>query len=232
VGDYDAAAWTYRFIPRWSRDEKLGKNPLMWCFNPNLSDRIPQVFDFIYESLTSSDYFEAGDSGAGYNNPRLLYPPRVHSDLPSGAETFVAHNKYYFDKFDMHCIGFVINGVYPTDEVQMTDIARFADVGTGYNGYGAPTKVVGGAVFMPHTCDISGEGVDIKHSVDTALSFIDRCDKNKRFHIFRTILTSPSTHDALLHGLREARPEADFELVDPYTFFKFAKHAAENGLTY
>jgi hypothetical protein len=232
VGDYDAGAWTYRFIPRWYKDKKLGKNPLMWCFNPNLSDRIPQAFDFIYENFTDNDWFEAGDSGAGYNNPRLLYPPRVHSDLPSGAEAFVEHNKRYFDKFDMHCIGFVINGVYPTDDTQMADIARFADIGTGYNGYGAPTKVVDGAVFMPHTCDISGEGVDIKQSVKTALGFIDNCDKNKKFHIFRTILTSPSTHDALLSALKEARPEANFELVDPYTFFKFAKYAVEHGLTY
>ncbi len=232
VGDYDAGAWTYRFVPRWYRDKKLGKNPLMWCFNPNLSDRIPQVFDFIYENYTQNDYFQAGDSGAGYNNPYLLYPPRVHSDLPSGAEAFVSHNKYYFDKFDMHCIGFIINGVYPTDEKQMADLSRFADVGSGYNGYGAPTKIVNGAVFMPHTCDISGEGVDIKRSVAIALDHIDRNNKDKRFHIFRTILTSPSTHDAILDALREERPEANFELVDPYTFFKFAKIAVERGETY
>ena len=30
VGDYDSAAWTARFIPRWAADPLLGKNPLMW----------------------------------------------------------------------------------------------------------------------------------------------------------------------------------------------------------
>ena len=101
VGDYDAAAWTARFIPRWYKDENLGKIPLMWCFNPNLSDRIPQAFDFIYENYTENDYFEAGDSGAGYNNPRLLYPPRIFSDLPSGVEANVKHNIKYFEQFDI-----------------------------------------------------------------------------------------------------------------------------------
>ncbi|MGI6203380.1 MAG: hypothetical protein ACOYID_08265 [Eubacteriales bacterium] len=232
VGDYDAAAWTYRFVPQWYRDKNLGKNPLMWCFNPNLSDRIPHVFDFIYENYTQNDYFQAGDSGAGYNNPRLLYPPRVHSDLPSGAEAYVKHNKHYFDKFDLHIVGFVINGVYSIDEAQMADIARFADVGVGHNSYGHPTKVVGNTVFMPHTADISAPGTTPDDAAKVALAHIDLCDKRKKFHIFRTILTSPTAHDEILAALRRARPEANFELVDPYTFFEFAKIAVSRGLTY
>ncbi len=232
VGDYDAAAWTCRFIPKWYKDEALGKNPLMWCFNQNLSDRIPQAFDFIYENYTDNDYFEAGDSGAGYNNPYLLYPPRIHSDLPSGADAYVEHNKYYFNKFDNHCIGFVINGVYPTTENQMHDIAKFADWGVGYNGYGQPTKVVDGTVFMPHTADICAESSSVEKAVADALAFIDKSPANKRFHIFRTILTSPSHHDKILTELKKARPEANFELLDPYNFFRLAKYAVENNLTY
>lgn len=232
VGDYDASAWTYRFVPQWYRDKNLGKNPLMWCFNPNLSDRIPHVFDFIYENYTQNDYFQAGDSGAGYNNPRLLYPPRIHSDLPSGAEAYVEHNKRYFDKFDMHIIGFVINGVHPIDEAQMADIARFADVGVGHNSYGRPTEIVNGTVFMPHTADICSPGTKVEDAVKSALLHIDRCDKGKKFHIFRTILTSPTMHDEIYAGLRQARPDANFELVDPYTFFKYAKLAVSRRLTY
>ncbi len=234
VGDYDAAAWTCRMIPKWYQDENLGKYPLMWCFNPNLSDRIPQAFDFIYENYTDNDFFEAGDSGAGYNNPRLLYPPRVHSDLPSGAETYVKHNQYYFDKFDMHIIGFIINGYYLTDKQQMRDIARFATEGAGHNGYGDPTKIVDGAVFMPHTWDMA-QGHEQKSAdelAQIALKHIDECPKNKKFHLFRTILISPTFHDELVQALRRARPEANFELVDPHTFFRFAKEAKEKGLTY
>jgi len=225
VGDYDAAAWTARHVPRWYRDEKLGKNPLMWCFNPNLSDRIPMVFDFIYEHFTENDYFEAGDSGAGYNNPALLYAPRIHSDLPDAADLNVKHNRTYFDRFDLSSIGFVINGNFPLDQRQMKDLARFVKNGAGYNNGPAETTIVDGVVFMPHSYDICCEGQPLESCVRHALAGIDRFPKSKRFHIFRTILTSPSKHDEILSALREARPEANFELRDPHSFFSLSKQA-------
>lgn len=234
VGDYDAAAWTYRFIPRWYRDPALGKNPLMWCFNPNLSDRIPQAFDFIYENYTQNDYFAAGDSGAGYNNPRLLYPPRVHSELPSGAETFVKHNLKYFRKFDDHIIGFVIDGDQLTTEEEMRDLSRFADVGVGYLslGHQLPTRIINGTVFMPVTSDIAAENADPVRAARAALDAIRVAPKNKRFFLFRTILVSPGAHDAIMRLMREEGSEYNIEFTDPYTFFRFAKHAKENGLTF
>jgi hypothetical protein len=229
VGDYDSASWTARHIPQWYRDPALGKNPLMWCFNPNLSDRIPQAFDFIYENFTQNDYFEAGDSGAGYLNPRLLYEPRIHSDLPDGSEAFMRHNKKYFDRFDMHTIGFIINGNYETDTSQMRDIARFAGCGAGYNRYDGAVDIIDGTVFMGHTSDIAVENTPPEKAAMTALSAIDRQPPDKRFHIFRTILVSPTNHDRILQAMREARPGANFELVDPYTFFRFAAEARAAG---
>lgn len=105
-----------RHIPIWYRDPALGKNPVMWCFNPNLSDRIPMTFHFIYQRFTENDYFASGDSGAGYNNPALLYEPRPYSALPDGSEENIRHNQYYFDKFDLGMVGFIINGKYPVTE--------------------------------------------------------------------------------------------------------------------
>ncbi len=234
VGDYDAAAWTARSIPEWYEDPKLGKNPLMWCFNPNLSDRIPQAFDFIYERYTQNDYFEAGDSGAGYNNPALLYEPRPHSGLPSGVAENIRHNKYYFDKFDMGVIGFIINGDYNTDEQQMQDLAEFAKLGSTYTMGRPETSIVNGAVYMP----MSAWGVSMKNSptieecAKSALHGIDRFPKEKKFHVLRTICASPTRHDEILAEMKRQRPEANIELVDPHTFFAFAKYAVENGLTY
>lgn len=229
VGDYDAASWTARHIPIWYKDEKLGKNPLMWCFNPNLSDRIPQAFDFIFENFTPNDYFEAGDSGAGYLNPRLLYEPRIHSDLPDGSRAYVEHNKKYFSRFDMHTVGFIINGNYETDFRQMKDIALFADCGAGYNRYDGKVDIADGTVFMGHTSDIAIQNTSPETAAETALTAIDRQPSNKRFHIFRTILVSPENHDKIYKALREARPGANFELVDPYTFFRFAAQAITLG---
>ena len=232
VGDYDAAAWTARFIPRWYKDENLGKLPLMWCFNPNLSDRIPQAFDFIYENYTDNDYFEAGDSGAGYNNPRLLYTPRIFSDLPSGVETNVEHNLKYFEQFDLSVIGFVINGVHKTDTNQMYDLSRFAKGGVAYNGYGEPAVIVNGVPFMTHTCDLGAEHIDTVKAAHQAVDYINNSHPNKKFHIFRTILVSPTDHVKILDEMKRTAPEKNIELLDPITFFAYLKTAVEEGNTY
>lgn len=229
VGDYDSAAWTARHIPLWYRDPALGKNPLMWCFNPNLAERIPMAFDFVYERFTENDYFAAGDSGAGYNNPRLLYEPRVHSELPSGAETNVAHNRYWMEKFDMSVIGFVINSVYPLDTRQMYDLARAAHTGVAYLGPGSPACIVGGVPFLPHTGDIAAERTDPAHAAAQALRMMESAPSDKRFHVFRTILVSPSGHDAIYRELRRLAPDRNIELLDPPTFFAYLKTAVENG---
>ncbi len=232
VGDYDSAAWTARFIPRWYRDPALGKLPLMWCFNPNLSDRIPMAFDFIYENYTDNDWFEAGDSGAGYNVPRLLYEPRIYSDLPCGAPVNIAHNKKYFEKFDMSIIGFVINSHHPFDNRQMYDLAAFAKDGVAANNYGMPSVIVRGTPFTPQTCDIAAEHRDPKEAARQAVDWMNGAHPDRRFHIFRTILVSPTNHAAIYDEIRRLAPERNIELLDPLTFFRYLKTAVENGETY
>jgi len=232
VGDYDSAAWTARFVPRWFRDPALGQLPLMWCFNPNLSDRIPMAFDFVYNHYTGNDWFEAGDSGAGYNNPRLLYEPRIHSDLPSGAESNIAHSLPYFRQFDMSVIGFVINSHYPLDGRQMYDLSRFAGDGVAHNCYGEPACIVNGTPFMPHTCDIAVENRDPAAAARQAVDWMNAAAAGKRFHIFRTILVSPSNHVKIYEEILRLAPEKNIELLDPLTFFRYLKLAVEKGETY
>ena len=233
VGDYDSAAWTARFIPRWANDPNLGKLPLMWCFNPNLSDRIPMAFDFVYEHFTDNDWFAAGDSGAGYNNPRLLYEPRIHSELPSGAKANIVHNRKYFEQFDLGIIGFVINSVYPLDNRQKYDLAEFAKEGVGYLGHGDPASVVNGTPFIPHTCDIAVEHTDPTQAAKQAVDWMNNVVRpEKKFHIFRTILVSPTNHAAIYDEIRRLAPEKNIELLDPRTFFEYLKTAVNNGETY
>ncbi len=232
VGDYDSAAWTARFIPQWYKDPALGRLPLMWCFNPNLSDRIPMAFDFIYENYTDNDWFEAGDSGAGYNVPRLLYEPRIYSDLPCGALINIGHSRRYFEKFDMSIIGFVINSVHPLDNRQMYDLAAFAKDGVAANNYGMPSVIVRGTPFTPHTCDIAAEHRDPKEAARQAVDWMNSAHPDRHFHIFRTILVSPTNHEKIYEEIRRLAPEKNIELLDPLTFFRYLKTAVENGDTY
>ena len=204
----------------------------MWCFNPNLSDRIPMAFDFVYSHFTENDWFAAGDSGAGYNNPRLLYEPRFHSDLPSGAECNVAHTLPYFRQFDLSIIGFVINSHYPLDGRQMYDLSRFARDGVAHNCYGEPACIVNGTPFTPQTCDIAAENRDPAEAARQAVDWMNAAKEGKRFHIFRTILVSPSNHVKIYEEILRLAPEKNIELLDPLTFFRYLKIAVDNGETY
>jgi hypothetical protein len=94
------------------------------------------------------------------------------------------------------------------------------------------TTVVGNAVYMRETCDAGAEHVNVDKCVELMLQYVDHFPKEKRFHIFRTILVSPTDHDRIMEKLKEVRPEANFELIDPYNFFRMAKEAKEKGLTW
>ena len=115
MGDYVATARLKMRTPDLWTDPVRGEIPLAWGFNPNLSERVPMIFDYLYEYKTDNDFFVAGDSGAGYLNPYLLFN-RKHSDLPAGDQAFIEHNQYYFEKFDLDITGFVINGAFPFDQ--------------------------------------------------------------------------------------------------------------------
>lgn len=70
VGDYDSSAWTYNSFYNLIQDTQFkGKVPLNWAIDPNLSNRLPFVFDEFFNYLTPMDYMTTGDSGAGYVNP-------------------------------------------------------------------------------------------------------------------------------------------------------------------
>ncbi|NLF03259.1 MAG: hypothetical protein GX601_20020, partial [Anaerolineales bacterium] len=132
-GDYDAASWLVRFVPKWWTDPARGTVPISWAFNPNLAGRVPMVFDYIFEHKTANDHFIAGDSGAGYLNPTLLDAPRRHSDLPSGTEAWVAHNQAHMSRFGMRHVGFVINGDVRTTPETLAAYARFTPDGSVFN---------------------------------------------------------------------------------------------------
>ncbi len=113
VGDYDAAAWLYRELPRLWRDPARGQTPLAWAFNPNLADRFPLGMAWARARRTTNDFFVAGDSGAGYLNPGYLTPPRRHSGLGSGMAVWERHCEGYYRQWDLTVTGFVIDGYAP-----------------------------------------------------------------------------------------------------------------------
>jgi hypothetical protein len=95
-----------------------GQIPMMWAFNPNLSDRVPMIFDYVYENKTDNDFFVTGDSGAGY-----VFPSRL-KDL----DMWIDYNEPYLEKFDMDIVGFIIDDTTLSLN-SMSAYAEFAPVG-------------------------------------------------------------------------------------------------------
>lgn len=114
IGDYDSSAWLKLMVPDCFQSDKRGQLPMMWAFNPNLSDRVPMIFDYVYENKTELDYFVTGDSGAGY-----VFPSRLQ-DL----DKWVEYNKPYLEKFDMDIVGFIIDD----RKLSIESMAAYAEI--------------------------------------------------------------------------------------------------------
>jgi len=226
VGDYDSPSWLYKAVPAFFSDTQRGRVPLAWAFNPNLADRAPQALTFAYRHATANDFFIAGDSGAGYINPRAL-TVRPDSGLPSGLTAWEEHCRSYFAQWDLSITGFILDGAAgPSTETEFASYSRFSPDGAGTHFEKGPALHAG----LP-TCPER----DLPDSADTAVGLIAEQAKATRgrpaFLWARSILKSPSWYADVSRQLREHHAEAAVEVVDPYTFFGLIRiHLGGEGL--
>jgi len=225
LGDYDSAAWMYHRIPQIWPSEARGQVPSGWAFNPNLIERMPVVFDWCYETKRPSDYFIAGDSGAGYVNPTQLLPPRKPSGLPSGEDAWIEHNTGYFRQLNYSITGFLINGF--SGELTNKSNRMFLP----FSGDGVMTQLH----WMPKTrkqdhlldgMPVAGMKQDITAPIDVVVkAMVRHCRPGEtRFLAFRSILVDPDWIRTVNEQVRQARPDCRFEPVDPYTYFYLLRH--------
>ncbi len=222
MGDYDSAAWMNRFIPKMWNDPKHGKITCTWAFNPNLSYRIPHVFDYVYRHKLSNDWFMSGDSGAGYLNPSMLYSPNRKNGLTDGLGAWVEWNKYYFKKFDIDVTGFIIDGNSPGLNSAGFDAYKEFSPG-GIIGQKLP-KSMGihkGMPFIKMATDLPGNSVQ---SGDILAGMIGI---KPAFLPVRTILKSPKWHAEMMKTARQKSAD-NIVFVDPYTFFSLLKIQIKN----
>ncbi|NLN93273.1 MAG: hypothetical protein GX130_08220 [Candidatus Hydrogenedens sp.] len=226
MGDYDSAAWLSRHAPQLWDDPLRGSLPIAWAFNPNLSDRVPHVFDYYYRTASEKDWFIAGDSGAGYLNPNLLIDDRGGSGLPEALDLWVSHNQHYYERLDYSITGFVINGFHGDMPLRIQQAyARFSPNGVGMQ-LGMKEKLVDGTPFLRHSYDIYPDPGHPEKAAELMASFA-RPEK-PQFLIFRWILQSPSTMSKVIDQIRQRHGQESWEFCDPYTFFAlYKKHLTE-----
>ncbi|HOQ89773.1 MAG TPA: GxGYxYP family putative glycoside hydrolase, partial [Candidatus Hydrogenedentes bacterium] len=205
MGDYDSAAWLQRHVPAFFRDPARGRVPIGWAFNPNLADRAPIVFDYVYRHKSALDWFIAGDSGAGYLNPNLLVGDRLGSGLPDALDLWVAHNTRYYQRFGYTITGFVINGFHGKMPLRIQEAySRFSPDGVGMQlGFDQP--LVNGTPFLRHTRDIYPQAERPEAAADEMRQFLK--GEKLRFVIYRWILQSPTMLETVSRLCRERHPE-------------------------
>ncbi len=222
VGDYDSPSWLYKAVPAFFRDPARGKIPLGWAFDPNLADRAPQVLVYAYRHATTNDFFIAGDSGAGYLNPRgLTFRPDSH--LPSGLGVWVAHCRRYYDRWGMSITGFILDGSSgASTETEYKAYDSFSPDGAGTHFEKGP-RVYAGMATCPER-DLPG---DAGQAASVMTEAAHRSQGRPGFLWARSILRPPNWYADVSKALAKAHPRTPVVIVDPYTFFGLIKLAAE-----
>lgn len=224
VGDYDAPSWLYKAVPAFFRHPKRGQVPLAWAFNPNLADRTPQALAYAYGQATTNDYFVAGDSGAGYINPRAL-TVRPESQLASGLGVWVEHCLPYYQRWDLTITGFVLDGAAGASTLKEYEAYRlFSPDGLGVHFDEGPA--------LRASIPIRRE-IDLPDQIDRAAEIIRRFAAQHRrkpsFFWARSILKDPGWYAQLTEGFKRQETEEAIETVDPYTFFQLIRIYSEKA---
>lgn len=214
VGDYDSSSWLYKAVATFFSDPRRGRVPLGWAFDPNLADRSPQALVYAYRHATTNDFFIAGDSGAGYLNPRAL-THRPDSKLPPALELWTAHCTRYYQRWDMSITGFMLDGsAGASTEEEFAAYKRFSPDGCGNHFDLAPRVIAGVPTIREWDMPGSAEATAAYMASQSAAATNGPC-----FLWARTILKPPSWHMEVSRFLREKHPQAPVVVVDPYTFF-------------
>jgi len=224
VGDYDSSGWTTKFVPSLWRDEGSGATETTWSFNLKLSDRIPMVFDYVYEYKTDNDYFSAGNSGVGYTMGNAIIE-RTDSEYSSGAEEYVAFCKPYLEQFDVNYLGFSINTKPLTEDV-FKMYGKMGFTGFAFNNMQTETQIVDGVFGVLHSDLPQNEhsGDDRTESANYILNGV-KYKRDYNLYMFRSILWTPTQ----LNWLKEyvTSKNKDIVFCDPDTFAAMAAAAYE-----
>lgn len=226
MADYDSATPLYEFLPNHWHNADRGKTPLAWGINPNLLETYPDLVAYFYSTATAADTFTADASAAGYMNPN-----RVRKEfLP----LFVKHNRRFFREADMDLAPMVLDWDQPSPEVK--DAFRqfapkgFATIVMDLHGTGGklpePQVWKGMPVLelINNACNFAGT----EQTADILAGAIkDRGNQTPGFYFFRIVWINPTNIADTLATLRRKRPDLNFEVLDPHTFFALFKEFQE-----
>ncbi|MCL2157986.1 MAG: hypothetical protein FWH48_01115 [Oscillospiraceae bacterium] len=242
MGDYDSASWTSSCLPMFWDDPRRGEMPLYWPICGSLSERIPHLFNYLYETATPNDYFVAGNNGTGYLTSTLFEPELRPEGMLDLLDEWEALNIKYNKRFDLDILGFHINldsrtlsldnipkrvmesftRVWPTGVVASKGLYAIGLINTEYAqnpDTGEITPLVGHWDIYENFRNTPEEfGEKLYEAFQLYLT-------RKQFCVIRTILVSPGFICDAIDYIRNKYPDFEFEVVDIYTMMRLAKEA-------
>ena len=222
IGDYDSSAWLKLMVPDCFESSQRGKMPMMWAFNPNLSDRVPMIFDYVYENKTDNDFFVTGDSGAGY-----VFPSRL-KDL----DKWVDYNEPYLEKFDMDIVGFIIDDT----KLSIDAMAAYAEIGPAgcFTNTGDYITVFNdetvfmrlhGSIQPVHNTDETREGIYKLYSQNRTNFAAVRTIRQYTTDLVKFV-------DDFINYAEAKNDGYSYEYVDMYTLFDLILQSGEGKFVY
>jgi hypothetical protein len=220
MADYDSSTPLYDFLPNHWNDKTRGQIPLTWGIDPSLYEIYPDIIQYMYKTKSPNDFFAPDASAAGYMNPNRI----DEANLP----LFIRHNKKHYEKLDMSLSPMVLDWDEPSPAVKdaFTQFSPdgFATIVAGFHGPGGKQPVPHVWKGMPVT-----KLTMAKEFADLMSAKIPQSKGTKpAYYIFRLVWKNPQEIIDMIDKLKQARPELDIEVVDPYNFFHYFKTTYQN----
>ncbi len=232
VGDYDSSAWLKQHIhSMWMKrggDRNRGKLALMWSINPNLSYRVPMIFDYMYENKTDLDYFAGGDGGAGYIIPEGLFHDKAlaytgekrPAENADGGQAWADYCKTFYKRFDLDITGFIINGAnYRVTKNIAATMNQFSPVGSFTNCMDTPLGKYEGVPYVycqNQVSDTTDPSVLYSHAKTATMK-----KAKVNFSAYRTVCATPTQNKRIVSNFETYANGKGLTVkyCDPYTYF-------------
>ena len=234
-GDYDSAAWLRNHVCNFfSHENARGSLPINWAFNPNLSERAPMVFDYVYENMTDNDFFVAGDSGAGYVIPYGLTAECDYRENPPAIFEWAEYSKPYYERFAYDITGFIINGNETVTNEIMAAFNRISPKGSFHNSLKRPLTVYNGTPYLHLQNEVSGKPDRIEASLPVMYEYMSDYMGKFNFSGYRTVCDSPDETKQLVERFiayaKEHDPRFEYKYVDIHTFFDLVLQSGQGDI--
>ncbi len=233
VGDFDSAIWMKYYVERyWMKENSRGDIPLAWAFNPNLSDRLPMLFDYVYENKTENDYFITGDSGAGYVVPTHLLTSSSKRTNPDGTAAYVRYALPYYQKFDMSITGFILNTFQPINSEIRALYNQLSPAGSldgPHMSADGPLVIYNG---VPYQHLVSGISDKTRCSEEMYSHMLTNRSKGSNFMAIRFVVEHPDFLKTVVEEYEAYCAEKGFKVkyVDPETLFDLIKQSGQGKI--